>query len=126
MAGESEKSIALYYCYSHKDRALHEALEHHLIALLQDKVTSWHAGEIKAGMEWRKEIADHLRTADVILLLVSANFLASKDVYLGETRQALARHEHNEALVIPILLRPVDLEGTPLSQLSALPSNHKP
>lgn len=126
MAGESGKSIALYYCYDRKDRALHDALRSHLAALLQGQFTSWHAGEIKAGMEWQKEIADHLQTAEVILLLVSAHFLTSKDIYSEETRLALARHERNKALVIPILLRPVDLEGTPLSQLSALPSNGKP
>jgi hypothetical protein len=39
---------------------------------------------------------------------------------------ALDRHKAGEATVIPILLRPVDWEGSPFSTIQMLPSDAKP
>lgn len=124
MVRGSTRSIALYYCYDRNDKALREKLEKHLGALKQQgQITTWHMGEIQAGREWQREIAYQLQSADIILLLLSPDFIASKEIYSGEMKEAFARHKRNEARVIPILLRPVDLEGTFLSHLQALPSN---
>ena len=41
-------------------------------------------------------------------------------------QQALTRHKTKDACVIPILLRPYSLEGTPFENLQPLPSNKKP
>ena len=57
-----------------------------------------------------------------MLLLVSADFLASDYCYETEMATALERHRRNEAIVIPISLRTVDVTGTPLADLQALPS----
>ncbi len=123
----SIKSIALYYCYHQNDKALREKLDRHLAALKQQgQITTWHNGEIQAGTEWRREIAYQLQAADIILLLISSDFIAANDVYSGEMKQAFMRHERNEARVIPVLLRPVDMEGTAMSNLQALPGNGIP
>ncbi len=65
-------------------------------------------------------------TADIILLLVSADFLASNYCNDVEVTHAMKRHEAGEARVIPVILRPVDWKGTPFSKLQALPKNAKP
>ncbi len=41
-------------------------------------------------------------------------------------KKALERHEAGEARVLPIILHPVDWQGTPISKLQALPSNGRP
>ena len=55
---------------------------------------------------WEGSIDDHLNSADVIVLLVSADFLASDYCYDIEMRRAMKRHEAGEARVIPVILRP--------------------
>jgi hypothetical protein len=60
------------------------------------------------------------------LLLISADFLASDYCFDVEMKTALERHSAAEALVIPIILRPVDWQATPFSGLQALPKNGKP
>jgi tetratricopeptide (TPR) repeat protein len=62
----------------------------------------------------------------VILLLISADFLASDYCYGLEMQRALQRHQANEARVIPILLRPVEWNKAPFALLQALPTGAKP
>ncbi|SRR6266567_2164118 len=122
-----KKGLTLYYCYASEDKMLRDELDKHLMALkIQGRITTWHQGEVQAGSEWKREISVRLKQSDVILLLVSPDFLASEEIYRGEMAQALIRHEQHQALVIPILLRPADREGTPLNRLQALPANGKP
>jgi len=124
---QPEGSLALYFCYAQEDKALRDELEKHLAALKQlGQIATWSDGELLAGSEWHAEIAHHLQTADIILLLVSPDLLVAGDIYLEALRRAFTRHEHKEALVIPVLLRPVDLEGTAIHELKALPDNDVP
>ncbi len=76
--------------------------------------------------EWAGEIDQHLNSAQVILLLVSASFLASDYCYDVELKRAMERHEAGEARVIPVILRPVDWHDAPFGKLQALPRNAKP
>ena len=88
-------------------------------------IQEWHDRQIQAGQEWKHEIDRHLNTADVILLLVSAAFLRSEYCWSEELKRAMARHEAGEALVIPVILRPCDWEGTPFDKLQMLPKDAK-
>lgn len=70
--------------------------------------------------------SDRLNTADIILLLISPDSMSDDTCYDIEIRRAMERHQAGEALVIPILLRPVDWTGALFSQLTVLPKNQKP
>src|SRR5690348_2719949 len=71
-------SVKLFYSYSHKDEELRKELEKHLSILRRKGVIAeWHDRKIEAGVEWRTAIDDNLNNADVILLLISPDFLAS-------------------------------------------------
>jgi hypothetical protein len=78
-----------------------------------------------AGSEWEGVIDAHLNDAQVVLLLISADFIDSKYCYDIEMKRALARHEDRQALVIPIMLRAMSLKGTPFAKLQALPKDAK-
>jgi len=78
------------------------------------------------GEEWDERIQQELQSADIILMLVSADFLATKYIKEVEIQQALNRHEKGEAKVIPIILPRCLWEKTVLSKLSALPEKDKP
>ncbi len=119
--------IKIFYCYAHEDRALRDELERHLSPLKRlGRITEWYDRDIQAGVEWEREIAAQLDSADIVLLLVSSDFMYSDYCYSLEMQRALERHKRREAYVIPILLRPVDWDETPISQLRTLPSDRKP
>src|SRR5205085_7073145 len=89
-------------------------------------ISSWHDRGIGAGNEWAGAIDEHLKTADIILLMVSASFIASDYCYDVELKLAMKRHEAGEARVIPIILRPCDWTKAPFGKLQALPKNGRP
>ncbi len=127
MSVKPAKAIEIFYSYSHKDEELRDELEKHLSILKrQGVITGWHDRRIGAGREWEGEIDTHLNTAHVILLLISADFLASDYCYDVEVKRAMERHEAEEARVIPVILRPVYWWGAPLGKLQALPTDAKP
>jgi hypothetical protein len=81
---------------------------------------------IGAGGDWKGEIDRNLASADIVLLLVSADFLASDYCWGEEMVKALQRHERGEARVIPVILRPCRWRSTPLAKLQAVPRDGKP
>jgi hypothetical protein len=89
-------------------------------------ITEWHDREITAGSEWATEIDHHLDSAQVILMLVSADFIDSEYCFGIEMTRALERHQAGDARVIPVVLRAVDWTHSPLGKLQALPRDAKP
>ena len=127
MTTNSSEPLKLFYCYAHEDKALRDELDAHLSLMKRQKlVTVWYDREILAGTNWEHEIDTHLTSADIILLLVSARFLASDYCYGIEMQKALQRHAEGTARVVPILLRSVDWEDAPFSHLQILPTEAKP
>ena len=121
------QALRLFYSYSHKDETLRDELETHLKLLQrQGLIQPWHDRRILPGDDWVSDIDDNLNRANIILLLVSADFIASDYCYDNEMTRAMERHESGEARVIPIILRPVDWRDTPFNKLSWLPQNGTP
>jgi tetratricopeptide (TPR) repeat protein len=118
--------VEVFCCYCHADETWLQKLEVHLSLLKrQGLISLWYDRLIIPGADWTKSIDTHLETTSVILLLVSADFLASDYCYGIEMRRALERHQANEARIVPILLRPVDWKGAPFAHLQTLPTNAK-
>jgi internalin A len=127
MSGRHVAPVKLFYSYSHKDESLRNELETHLKILhRQGLIEPWHDREIEAGQDWKREISDHLEEAKVILLLISADFIASDYCYEIEMKRALELHKSEEAIVIPVVLRDLNWSRTPFSKLQALPKDGKP
>ncbi|MEO6893072.1 MAG: TIR domain-containing protein [Ktedonobacteraceae bacterium] len=117
--------ISIFYSYaqSDQDEGLRKQLDDHLkVFETPGRIKGWHKREIRAGQEWATEINRHLNAAQIILLLISTDFLASVDCFT-EMKQALARYERREAIVVPILLRPGYYKGSQFGALEMLPSN---
>jgi TIR domain len=119
--------IEVFFSYAHEDESLRNKLANHLkIFERQGIISGWHDRQIVAGSEWAGQIDDHLNTAQVILLLVSDDFLASDYCYDVEMKRAMERHEGGEARVIPIILRPCPWQSAPFGKLQALPKDARP
>ncbi len=120
-------SLKLFYCYAREDKSLREALGIRLGNLKrQELIVDWYDRNINAGQEWRKEIDTNLDEADILLLLISPDFVHSDYCYSNEMKRALERHENGTATVIPIILRHGDYEGAPFRKLQALPTDGVP
>ena len=115
------------FCYSHKDEELRDELEKHL-SLLKHKglISGWYDRKIGPGNEVDKEIDEKLLSAQVILLLISSDFMASDYCYNVEMKRAMDRHKIKAARVIPIILRPTDWKTAPFGKLRALPTDGEP
>ena len=104
----------LFFSYSHVDESHRDQLEVHLSALKhQGLIEAFHDRRIVAGSDLGQSIDANLNAADVILLLVSADFIASQYCYDREMIRAMERHDKGEAKVIPVILRPCDWHGLP-------------
>jgi nitrite reductase/ring-hydroxylating ferredoxin subunit len=120
-------SVKVFISYAHADQELRKKLEGHLSSLnYSGKITIWQDQEIPAGANWEDEINTHLNEADIILLLVSSDFITSKYCWNKEVQAALERHQAGKVRVIPIILRPALWQDTPLGQLQVLPTGAKP
>jgi hypothetical protein len=119
--------LELFFSYSHKDERLRNKLATHLSQLKNDAmITDWHDRKIGAGTEWKSKIDEHLNNARIILLLVSADFLASGYCYDIEMKRAMERHEARDATVIPVILKPCDWHTAPFGKLLGLPTDARP
>ena len=125
-ASPASKPIEVFCSYTHADENFLKDLDNHLSTLKHNgEISTWHDFDISAGSEWAPEIASHLKSARIILLLISSNFLASSYAYEIEMQGAMKRHEAREARVIPLILRPCDWKATPFGKLKALPKDGK-
>ena len=120
-------AVEVFYSYAREDEVLRKKLEKHLVSLKHSgEITGWHDRMISPGAKWEDEIHAHLESAQIILLLISADFLASDYCYGVEMRRAMERHEAGEARVIPIILKPVYWANLPFKELDTLPAEGKP
>jgi TPR repeat protein len=119
--------LKVFISYSSKDDEFRSQLEAHLAVLRrQGMIDDWHFRKILPGDEWEKEISEELDHANIVLLLVSADFLASDYCYDIEMRRALERHDSGTARVMPIIVRAVDWRSAPFSKLQTLPTDAVP
>ena len=117
----------LFFSYSHRDEELRDQLETHLAMLKrQGVIEPWHDRKIPTGKDLDSTIDAHLEAADIVLFLVSSDFLASQYCYDVEMTRALQRHAAKEATVIPVILRDCDWQSSPLGKLRATPKDGKP
>ena len=119
--------LKVFISYARPDEQFREELVRHLgplelaneIVILQDR-------DIRAGDQWEKRILHLLDTADVIVTLVSTYFFHSSFCRTVEMPRAIQRATSGEALLVPVLVRPVDWQGTDISAFQALPIDATP
>lgn len=117
----------VFFSYSHKDEVLRDRLEVALSTLKrQGLIEGWHDRRIVVGDGLDGRISEQMERAEVILLLVSPDFIASDYCYDVEVRRAMERHEAGSARVIPVILRPCDWHPMPFGKLLAAPKDGKP
>ena len=129
---ESDAPVSLFYSYAHEDEILREELCGHLKILERRKLVSqWHDRQIQAGEDWNQQISGELQMADLVLLLVSTDFINSDYIFGKELAVAMQRHAAGVATVVPIMIRAVNIESEdadafPFMKLQGLPTDMRP
>ena len=119
--------LKVFFSYAHADEAHRETLANHLSALEDEGlIVVWHDRKITGGREWAGAIDDALRSADIVLLLISADFLASDYCNDVELTEAIRRHDAAQARVVPVILRSCDWEHSRFARFNALPPDGVP
>ncbi|MCJ8269452.1 MAG: toll/interleukin-1 receptor domain-containing protein, partial [Psychrosphaera sp.] len=122
-----EQGLKVFISYSSKDMALKDDLLTALSPLKRKwKLDCWTDSQITAGVDWEKSLMGELAEADLILLLISPDFIASEYCFVKELDVALERHKRGEAKVIPIILRKCLWNDLPFSSLQGLPERGLP
>ncbi|MGD9634303.1 MAG: TIR domain-containing protein [Pirellulales bacterium] len=122
MSQPSPTPIKTFISYAQHDRKLVDRFLSHLALLSREGVIEpWVDREIPLGSNWRDAISKELKRSGIILLCISADYLASDYCYGIELKRALAMHDAGEAVVVPIILRPCDWHSAPFAKLQSLP-----
>jgi SIR2-like domain/TIR domain len=128
-ANRQQVNVYTSYAGVSQDRRMRKRLQTHLTNIkCQGLEIIWIDGEIGAGQNIKSTLEQRLKSADVILLLISADYLA----FTGEGNveielaRAVQRDRRGEARVIPVILRPCSWKSAPFARLAALPANGTP
>jgi TIR domain len=120
------KPIKAFISYAREDERVKNRLVKFFRGLKNSGLdTIWHDGKITAGKEWLAEIKKNLDDSQIILLLVSLDFLSSEIIETVEMKRALERHASGEARVIPIIVAECDWPQYEIAKLETLPTSGK-
>ena len=116
----------IFLSYSHKDEQYKLKLISHLAPLIRSgKITVWDDSKIKAGAKWKDEILNQLRSSEIILILVSADFIHSDFCFSTEIQEALKIRDSGKGILVPVIIKPCLWEETFFGNLHVIPKNGK-
>ena len=116
--------MKLFYSYCHVDEKYRERLEKFLVTLRDEgKITEWHDRKIMPGDKWQEDIKQNLENSDIVLLLISQDFLSSPAC---KEEIQFALNPDNKKITIPIILKPCTWLHTALKDIQAVPTDGKP
>jgi internalin A len=120
-------SVTLFISYSHKDERYRDELRGALTAYeRRGDVTSWDDTCIMPGQKWEQEILDKLERADIVVLLLSNDFISSEYCYVKEMKRAFEKAAAGENAVIPIVVRSCAFNKLELGEIQAILPGGKP
>jgi len=120
--------LRLFIIYAREDQPALLELKAHLRPLeKRGDLTVWYDGEILPGQNWDEAIKAQLAAAEIVLLLISKSFFNSEYIEKEELEKALARHQKDEATVVPVIVKHCLWQAHPeISALQVLPKDGKP
>ena len=123
--GTPKRPLKVFVSYSHEDRNFLDDLLRHLTPLIErGRIILWHDGEIPAGRKWTHEIDSALAAADIIVLLVTPDFIQSEFIWEVELRAALGR-QGKGVEILPVYVKGGDYTDTPFGTIQAILSKDR-
>ena len=116
-----------FVAYASADRDVVKRLLTHLKGLkYAGKLETWYDREIAAGESWEEQISNELNHSDIVVLCVTADFLASKYVQTVEMPNALNRVHAGQCKIIPVILKPCAWQEHPFARFQVTPEGGRP
>src|SRR5215471_3816993 len=113
--------VKVFVSYAHEDTRYLERLLPHLANLRrQGRVEVWSDQEIPTGTEWKPEIWEHFKASEIVVLLVSADFINSDFCFGQEFKAALDGYRAGRKVVVPVIVRTCHLSGSSIASLQCL------
>ena len=123
---QTERKVKIFLSYAHADESFKNEIYKHLSPLKRsEKIKMWSDKELLPGSSFNDEIKEKLKQSDIIILLISADFIDSDYCYEIEMQNAIIRAEKEECYVVPVIVRDCLWKDTPLKDILALPKNGK-
>lgn len=94
----------VFLSYSHQDEKWKERVSKHLLVLGEPEV--WDDRQINLGTDWLPAIESAIKSADIAILLISVDFLASNFIRTQEVPRLLERRQSEGLVVIPVIVHP--------------------
>jgi hypothetical protein len=117
----------VFVSYARVDERYRARLEVHLTPLVRDGLIDlWSDRAVAPGADWERDIEHELTTADVVVLLVTPDFVASVYCFEKELTEALRRHEEEGVRILPVHVKSVDLANLPFGRFQGLPPDLRP
>ena len=118
--------MKLFYSYCHDDETFRDEVAKFLAPLRESaRIEEWHDRRIKAGAAIHGAIEQNIKDSDIILLLLSSDYLASQEC-IAEMRTAMDLRSRNGTSVIPVILRPCGWKDYNIRDLRAVPTDAHP
>ncbi len=117
--------VKVICCSAREDKLLWDRLKKHLVLLPRQEPIERYEYDVSADTAWKQEISKHLSEVQIILLLISPDFMTSDYCYSIEMLRTLELHGRGEVQVIPVIFRPV-LWQRVFGELQPLPEDARP
>lgn len=117
----------LFISYSHKNRNWLDKFAPHLKVLADNnQLISWDDTKIKSGTKWRDELQNALLNANIALLLVTPDFLASDFIMNVELPELYKAVEERKLTILWVAVMPSLYETTSISELQSANDPSRP
>jgi len=123
----NKDSLKVFTSYNRKDVSYLNDFQEHLVGLKQNGlIQEWNDHAVMPGEEWARVVKKKISESDIIVFLVSSDFIASDYIHDIEINKAIERHKRGESIIIPVIIRPCDFQSLPISKFQALPRYARP
>lgn len=119
--------MKIFISYSHEDRQYRQEFEKQLSPLVRTKkAIIWSDAELSPGANWKEVIDKNLDDSDVVICLITSNFIHSDFCYNEEFLKCIDRHKRGEITIIPLIVEDCGWEMTEIGELQAIPEFGQP
>ena len=124
--GEVERALPLFVCYAHADEQMVKRLLPTLRILAnRGYITAWRDTDLVPGEDWDETIKKRLMDAEIVISMVSRDFLASAYISTEERPISMQQHAYGLADIVPVLLKRCTYEKEDFAKFELLPFKGK-
>ncbi len=118
--------VRAFLSYAHEDHAWRDAVLKHIGWLSHShQLDTFDDRELKPGELWDERIGRELERADIVIALISPDFVFSRYCSVDELLRAIQRQRDGSADLVPIVCDHVDLGALPLAAHQCLPQDEQ-